>query len=158
MRGWAVRRKNTFALPSRANAPTEHGAILIIRDRGGQDLRLDLPDQGWKALGKGAKGYRYRDKRRQYGPCSMVLLKGGRRIKATCNGKQITLRPPFSNPVEVTLRMGTISYCAAFHESSNNTDAPSSIHRRRVSIWSTVSVLLAASGGMRRRAFGWVIR
>jgi hypothetical protein len=108
--------KQSPTLPSAGNAPTERGAVLMIRDGSGQLLTADLPAEHWRALGKpnDAKGYKYVDRKRSSGPCSMVRMKAGNRIKAVCRGKGITISPPLTEQVEVTLRMGTLAYCAAF--------------------------------------------
>jgi hypothetical protein len=88
----------------------------MIREGSGQSLTVNLPAEHWKALGKpnDVKGYKYVDKRRGGGSCSIVRVKAGKPIKAVCQGKGIGISPPLSDPVEVTLRVGTLAYCAAF--------------------------------------------
>lgn len=88
----------------------------MVRDGSGQHVTVDLPAEHWSALGKpsAVKGYKYVDKKRGGGPCSIVRVKAGKPIKAVCKGKGIGISPPLTGPVEVTLRMGTLAYCAAF--------------------------------------------
>ncbi len=50
-----------------------------------------LPAAGWVGLGKprGAKGWRYADKARAFGPCKTAKLVPGRELKAACAGPGI---------------------------------------------------------------------
>ncbi len=108
-----------YALPAGAHVPTEEGATLTIQDSGGQRAQLFLPATSWRSLGRaGGRGFIYSDKRRRHGPCTKVLLKAGRTIKATCVGPSIALAPPLIEPVDVVLQAGAASswtsYCARF--------------------------------------------
>jgi hypothetical protein len=91
--------------------PTQRGAILHVSNRGGtDDLLLTLPALGWKGLGRpaGALGYRYADPRRQFGPCTSVIVRRGRSIAARCSGATIpfTLDEPAQESVSVSLTLG----------------------------------------------------
>jgi hypothetical protein len=108
-----------YELPAGAHAPTKEGAALTIQDSGGQRVEFHLPAMSWRSLGRtGGRGFVYSDKRRRHGPCTKVLLKAGRTIKATCVGPSVALAPPLTEPVDVVLQTGTASssssYCARF--------------------------------------------
>ena len=105
---------SSVASPGVGNEPTVQGAILKIRDAGGQGLTMSLPASGWKGIGRGARGYEYKDKKGRLGPCRRMVFKTGKRINAACKGAEITLVPPFVEPVEILLQMGSEGYCAAF--------------------------------------------
>jgi len=104
--------KGAFELPRAVDAPTATGATLRIRESSGQDVTFDLPAQSWKA--RGTKGFIYKDGKRLHGPCTKISFQAGKLLKATCKGEGMELVPPLGNPVQVILRMGNTSYCAAF--------------------------------------------
>jgi cysteine-rich repeat protein len=108
-----------YELPAGARAPTEDGATLTIQDGSGQYVQFALPATSWRSLGRGgARGFVYSDKRRRHGPCTKVILKEGRTIKASCAGPDVPLTPPLTEPVDVVLQTGAASssnsYCARF--------------------------------------------
>jgi hypothetical protein len=108
-----------YELPAGAHAPTEDGATLTVRDSGGRRVQFNLPATSWHSLGRrGARGFVYSDKRHRHGPCTKVVLKAGRMIKAACAGPDVALTPPLTEPVDVVLQTGTASssssYCARF--------------------------------------------
>jgi len=85
---------------------------LQIRDANGQHATFNLDSGLWKRLGN--KGFRYKDKKRQAGPCTKVTFKAGTLINLACSGSAITLRTPLASPVELVLSLGDSSYCAVF--------------------------------------------
>lgn len=72
--------------------------------------RSGLPASSWKK--KNNKEFQYKDKKSQLGPCTQVIVKQNKQIKATCKGAGVTLVPPLVEPIEVTLQMGAQAYCA----------------------------------------------
>ena len=107
--------KSAVEAPEAANAPTLVSATLLVRDAGGQQAAIALPASGWTPIGgDGAKGFKYKDKKGAAGPCRTAVLKTGKQIKIACKGPGITLAPPLADPVDVTLQMGSRTYCAAF--------------------------------------------
>lgn len=115
--------KAAIPLPAAGSSedPTLHGAELTIFDTdiiGAGRVTFFLGAPGWKGLGTpaGQKGYRYKGKDDGGGPCSSVLLKSSG-MKAVCKGAAVTLSPPFSATVGVSLGLpgGTtaaVRYCA----------------------------------------------
>jgi cysteine-rich repeat protein len=65
-------------LSGAAQDPTLVGARLELRnEQTGESALVDLPAENWVGLGQpaGARGYRYRDRRREAGPCSVALIR-----------------------------------------------------------------------------------
>jgi hypothetical protein len=85
---------------------------LHLRDATGQRVAFNLDAELWTSSGN--KGFRYKDKKRSRGPCTKVTFRTGKRIDVACGGSQMTLVPPFQAPVELLLRIGNTTYCAAF--------------------------------------------
>lgn len=108
--------------PGGENDPTSAGGTLRVLSAGSEVQALALPaDCGrkpcWKGLGKqrGTKGYVYRDRKRQRGACTSVVIKKNL-IKAICKGDAVGVAPALSLPVNVIVEVGTepIRYCARF--------------------------------------------
>ncbi len=109
--------------------PGGGGGLLRLIGTGGsgQDTgNIALPCENWKPIGPpGApKGYRYRDKEQDQGPCKRVLVRAGKLLRASCSGKNPA--SPFSydlssgeTSVAVMLQTGaSFTYCAEFSSSS----------------------------------------
>lgn len=91
--------------------PTKLGGVLRVSSTSGaDDAVLALPAAGWKGLGKpaGAKGWKYSDKSRSRGPCTSVVVKPGKKLRATCKGEGIpfTLDEDAQDAILVTLALG----------------------------------------------------
>ena len=109
---------DVFALPTAD--PIAVGGTLRIFDTGGAagDDTYLLPAGAtqWRGLGSpaGTRGYLYRGAGTPADPCRIVLLKE-RVVRAVCTGAGISLAPPFSGEVRISLRIGTTErYCASF--------------------------------------------
>ena len=115
------------SIPFPIASPVEVGATLTIFNPDTTEIdsytvppgaRLDR--KGWKVLQKRdgrTTGYKYRDRARANGPCTVVLIQPGRRIRADCRGNQIqyTLdRPGGEGKMAVKLSVGGTSYCTEF--------------------------------------------
>lgn len=111
-------------LPDPGNDPTIHGARLRVFDVGGDagDDTYTLPAPGWKRLppssSRPLRGYRFSGD-----PCSVAVKRGV--VRATCEGSDVTLMPPFAGSVGVILSIGsdTKRYCAQFGGRSIRNDA-----------------------------------
>lgn len=123
-----------FALPSPGGAddPTVAGAQLTFFDTslfGAGTASFTLGAPGWSRLGNpaGSKGYKYKGADDGSGPCSVVLIKE-KVIKAVCKGAAVTLTPPFSATLGITLGIpgGTTAatrYCAELGGAEAKNDA-----------------------------------
>ena len=110
----------------RCGAPGGGGGLLRLVGTGGsgQDTgSIPLPCENWKAIGPSSapKGYRYRDKGQDQGPCKFVLVKAGKLVRASCSGKNpasplnYDLTAGGEASVGIMLRTGVSStYCAEF--------------------------------------------
>jgi hypothetical protein len=100
--------------------PTQLGAVLHVANQAGtDDLLVVLPPAGWKGLGKpaGARGYRYSDLHRRFGPCTVVTVVPGKKATATCSGAQIpfTLDELAQESVSISLTLGdSATQCMEF--------------------------------------------
>lgn len=113
----------------RCSAPGGGGGSLWVFGTAGsgQRVAIPLPCENWQAIGKptAPKGYRYRDKEQDQGPCKLVEVKKGKRLKAVCTGKNpispltYDLTASGEGSVGVVLSTGTsVSYCADFQGST----------------------------------------
>ena len=97
--------------PGGPGDPTLGDAFLRLANPSGEQTIIPLPREGWRLLGPAAnpKGYRYRDLRRERGPCTRVLLRPGRILKAVCRGDEFlfTLDETSQGSLTVTLQTGT---------------------------------------------------
>ncbi len=77
---------------SRAN-PTKSGATLeIINPWWTESHTISLPASNWKELGRRRfRGYLYRDRHGEVGPCTRILLTNGKFLKISCRGEGIGL-------------------------------------------------------------------
>jgi cysteine-rich repeat protein len=110
-------------LAGAAQDPTVGGARLeLFNEATGERALIDLPAANWRGLGSpaGSKGYKYRDRSHQLGPCKLVLIKPGKVLRASCRGADIpfTLNESAQGSVQVSLRSGSgtggIKYCSRF--------------------------------------------
>jgi cysteine-rich repeat protein len=105
-----------------AQDPTVGGARLeLFNDTTGERVPIALPAARWRGLGNpaGSTGYKYADPSHVAGPCSVVLLKPGRTLKAKCRGPiAFTLNEPAQTSLRVALRLGpgngALKLCAQF--------------------------------------------
>jgi hypothetical protein len=87
---------------------------------------IALPCENWTPLGSdnNPKGFRYRDKELDQGPCKSALIKDGRLVKASCFGKGAAdftydLMPGVDEGiVNVVLIAGSAKYCTAFDDTN----------------------------------------
>ena len=99
--------------------PTQTGLVLrLLNPATGEEQRLDLPASNWKARGRtpGAKGYGYRDRKPQQGPCKTAVLRNGR-FDAKCVGAGIsfTLDEAAQSTLVVAAELGNeVVYCTRF--------------------------------------------
>jgi hypothetical protein len=108
-----------FDMPDEpANDPRIEGATLRLFDTGGMagDDTYNLPATGWIRSPSNphpVQTFKYTGARTPTDPCKYVLLKP-RILKALCVRTGMTLQPPFSGDLAVTLTVGTNSkrYCA----------------------------------------------
>lgn len=97
--------------------PRVYGGAVRVRGVGFERVYRLPPGDGWKTIGAAGlnRGYRYRDKPRQYGPIKSVLLRAGRVAKV--NGAGALLDLPLAlhpGPIDVVLRIGRQHYCGSF--------------------------------------------
>jgi hypothetical protein len=97
------------------------GATLVVSsEASGQSVSIPLPCANWQASGTPAfPGYKYVDKDLSEGPCKVVLIRAGKKVKARCLGRgthslDYDLQPGFGQaPVKVRLTTGNSAhYCA----------------------------------------------
>lgn len=110
-------------LPGSANDPSLLGATLELRNPvSGEAAQFFLPPgPEWGRLGgqKGLRGYVYRDRAGNHGPCRLLSVRRGRRFKAVCSGAYgdiaFTLDEPSQGTLTVTLRLGGANlHCMSF--------------------------------------------
>jgi 6-phosphogluconolactonase (cycloisomerase 2 family) len=86
---------------------------------------IPLPCENWNPVGRddNPRGYKYRDKPLDDGPCSSLLLKDGRKLRAICLGKGATTDFLYDlnegtdeGTVNVVLVTGTFKHCTAFDD------------------------------------------
>lgn len=123
-----VLSNDASAITTPAASPVDAGATLIVQSMvDPNDTDTFLLDAGafdgtvgWKALGNppGLKGFKYLNKNPTNGPCSLVLLKPGRLLKAVCKGDRITyaLDEEKQTSVAVKLSVGGTHYCMLFED------------------------------------------
>lgn len=95
------------------------GQITFTSSASGESHTSPLPCQNWKA-GRGA--YRYQDRAVADGTCKLIVLRGGRVLRATCLGRGPTVLDydlrvgQRQDPIDVTLELGTepYRYCMRF--------------------------------------------
>ncbi len=100
-------------------APTQAGGTLeLFNPTTLESNTFALPAAHWTGLGKpaGSKGYRYRDSDGVSGPCSLVLYRPGKVLKAKCSGPEVafTLDEPSQGSLAVAIDVGSKQLCMAF--------------------------------------------
>ena len=106
--------------PGAAGDPTlAGGRIFVGNPITGETDEFPLPAIGWSLIGSPAspKGYKYKDGKREYGPCKVVIVKNGKLIKASCQGEDIgfSLDEPSQDRLTVQLQLGSLpAYCTTF--------------------------------------------
>ncbi len=121
---FVARDESIVPVDPRCGAGTGGCAKLEVVGIGGsgQRVEIDLPCDKWSLLGKAQspKGYKYRDKNLEAGPCKTVVVKQGR-IKAVCIGKNAASPLGYDltsdGEAGVAVRFGDgpfVTYCAAF--------------------------------------------
>jgi Tol biopolymer transport system component len=102
------------------------GTLLVFNPNTNESDAFPLPAGRWTGLGNpsGSKGYKYSDASQADGPCTKVLLKPGKLLKALCKGAQITysLDETTQGSMALTFRGGTgtsgVGFCADFSGAS----------------------------------------
>lgn len=117
--------------------PRVGGGVLELRNpTTGELASFPLPASGWTARvgSKGLDYYSYRDRKRVFGPCTSIAIKGGS-LKATCKGDQIGFTLDEASQGSLALRLTTGAgvaarrYCLAFGGDVSQ-DAPGSFRAR----------------------------
>ncbi len=99
--------------------PTQVGVVVrLLNPETGEEQRIALPASNWVARGAppGTRGYRYRDRRLEQGPCRTAVLRDGR-FYAKCIGAGIsfTLDETEQKALGVAVELGhELVYCARF--------------------------------------------
>jgi hypothetical protein len=108
--------------------PTVVGALLVLHNP--LTLQTDsyaLPASAWSGIGNppGIKGYKYKDKILEHGPCKSVTLKG-KLVKASCKGDQIAfaLSGAPQGSIAAALEAGAARYCVTFTGAELTVDVP----------------------------------
>ena len=88
------------------------------------DSTLDVTDDGdpgeWATIGG---GFKYKKGAGTAGdPCKVVLIKGGKLVKAVCKGVDVDYDVNNGGPINVALKAGGEKYCAAFGVTGGCTD------------------------------------
>ncbi|MFQ5667939.1 MAG: hypothetical protein ACE5I7_16110 [Candidatus Binatia bacterium] len=112
---------------------TVKASIRFFSVSSGQDTGpLPLPCENWSALGLGEKprGYRYKDPELDQGPCRLVLIRDGKRMKAVCRGSGAATDFLYDlsegsdqGSVNVVLTTGVRDHCTAFSAFNGKTGA-----------------------------------
>lgn len=108
-----VARDGGLALPfpGTAAAPDTAGALLEIANPvSGETAVIPLPAARWTARESQFAGgaiYKFVDRLLESGPCSLVVLKGNRALKAKCDGTQLafTLDEPMQDTLDVRVSL-----------------------------------------------------
>ena len=105
-------------------ADTVKATLRFFSSDSGHDTgTIPLPCQNWSPIGRDSdpKGYRYKDRELDEGPCKLVLLKDRKLAKAVCLGAGTMTNFLFDltegtdeGVVNVVLTTGTLNYCTAF--------------------------------------------
>ncbi len=104
------------------------GAVIAITSTtSGQSFSWPLPCENWRLIGSetSPKGFHYRDKELDEGPCKLVLVKPAKLARAICQGRgpaalDYDLQTgQLQSPVSVVLRLGEAhGQCAEFDAAS----------------------------------------
>lgn len=104
--------------------PRVGGAQLsVVSQASGQMLMQSLPAANWTLIGTASspKGYKYKDRELDDGPCKTVVIKAGKSAKASCTGRgpsvlDYDLTGATEEPVDVELTTGAdaVVLCARF--------------------------------------------
>ncbi|MBW2446059.1 MAG: PQQ-binding-like beta-propeller repeat protein [Deltaproteobacteria bacterium] len=107
-------------LSGAAGDPSIGGAELRVGNPAtGETTVISLPGARWTGLGRpaGSRGWRYRDSRREDGPCTAVRLSPNGSLRVSCRGEDIdlSLDEPSQGSLTVQLRLGSDEpYCLVF--------------------------------------------
>ncbi len=115
-------RASSLATPAPGSAgdPTLFGAELRFGNPlTGERMAAALPASGWTGIGTplGSRGWEYRDRRGELGPCTRVALRTGRYLSIRCGGAdvELSLDEPEQRMLGARLVMGEADpYCVTF--------------------------------------------
>jgi hypothetical protein len=113
-----------FPAPGSPDDPTCAGggaAILTVTSASsGESFSQVLPCEQWTLLGRAdrPRGYRYRDRLRQAGACSSVLLRQGV-LTVRCGGREAPLvfelhAGQTQAPLRAAVQLGAATFCSEF--------------------------------------------
>ena len=117
------------------------GTIRFFSDGSGGSTQdtgdIALPCENWTALGTSTdpKGYAYKDREQDQGPCRRVVVLNGKRAKAICTGKQSPLGYDLvtgtdEGKVATLLRTGAgIGYCTEFDDDQGKNGSDGKVFR-----------------------------
>lgn len=106
---------------SPASQPTT-GTICIVgaSDSSTLDVSDDADPGEWATIGG---GFKYKKGGGVAGdPCKVVLIKGGKLVKAVCKGVDVDYDVNNGGPINVALKAGGDRFCAAFGATGGCTD------------------------------------
>ena len=96
---------------------------------------IPLPCQNWSVIGStkvngvDKRGYKYKDGKREDGPCNSVTIKGTKSVSVSCKGKPGVASFPYDlvsgvsqGDVVGSLTLGNVTYCAEFAPFSDGSD------------------------------------
>ncbi len=108
-------------LPGSPNDPSSVGAQIELRNPvSGESARFFLPPgDHWRALGNGDRGWMYRDRSGENGPCVLLIAKHASSLRVTCSGKRgpipFSLNEPSQGQLDFSLRFGEDTlHCLSF--------------------------------------------
>ena len=109
-------------------AGTVKASARFVSATSGEDTGpIPLPCQNWSVIGStkvngvDKRGYKYKDGKREDGPCNSVTIKGTKSVSVSCKGKPGAASFAYDlmvgvsqGPVVGSLTLGNVTYCAEF--------------------------------------------
>ncbi len=115
---------------------TVKASTRFVSATSGEDTGpIPLPCQNWSVIGSTKvngvekRGYKYKDGKREDGPCNSVTIKGTKSVSVSCKGKPGVTSFPYDlvngisqGDVVGSLTLGNVTYCAEFAPFSDGSD------------------------------------